>query len=336
MAISVDTGITLISKMGNFFGILCQVSDRKMLVEADTGYKMGVPIDFELELTDFGTTIKGKAEVAKITTSDSAPTRYLLEIRQFEGRGRGIYNDWLYELAQGMSSVSSRRRGGVGRSAVREALQARLAGIQPRSAKREVDAAKSRSATSSDSRSIPPTSRPPARERYGRTQRSATPSRSRSVRSQAAEAEFRSSPPSTPRAPRSPSPTTGRRSAEAEAQFRGSQRKRPQGSQAQGGPAPVEVKLAIHANPPLVVLQYASTESYSNDYDEYLSKEALFVPWVGYKPRRETEILVRIFLPGGIWIVCKGRVEAELPTGFGLSLELDDEIRGRLSAAARG
>ena len=383
MAIRVDLSISLRSEYGVTIGRLLKVSDKQLLIEADSKFRPGSQVEFQLELASYGATVYGLAQVTRVTAYNDAPNRYLLAIAQLSTKDRNLYKKWLYELAQGggshgsamassiVSTLGERtppgsapaasqpqpRRGpdlawsaasdasagrqNVGRAAVREALRARFAGrgraTAPRSAPTPPEPpTEATGRYGMDSSTLNQAgSKPPATP----AQRAARPSRSAE-----AEAEFSSK---IHRARGATTRTAGggeitiTHSPEAEQQFSSRQKQVPPSSSmmAPGSQAPrikrVEVLLSFDKRPPLVSIRYRDTGRFLADYADYLSKSAAFVRWPGSKPDHRSEVALEMLLPGGARIACKGQVVAIMPSGFGLSLQLTDADRERISEEAR-
>ena len=106
MAIRVDLSISLRSEYGVTIGRLLKVSDKQLLLEADTKFKPGSKIEFQLELASYGATVYGLAQVTRVTAYNDAPNRYLLAIGQLATKDRNLYSRWIYELAQGGGSTA--------------------------------------------------------------------------------------------------------------------------------------------------------------------------------------------------------------------------------------
>jgi hypothetical protein len=106
MAIRVDLSISLRSEYGVTIGRLLKVSDKQLLLEADTKFKPGSKIEFQLELASYAATVYGLAQVTRVTAYNDAPNRYLLAIGQLATKDRKLYKRWLYELAQGGGSTA--------------------------------------------------------------------------------------------------------------------------------------------------------------------------------------------------------------------------------------
>ncbi len=100
MAIRVDNSISIRSEYGVTLGRLLQVSDKQLLVAADTKFRPGSQLEFQLELPAYGATVYGLAQVTRVTAYNDAPNRYLLAIAQLSTKDRNLYQQWLYELAQ--------------------------------------------------------------------------------------------------------------------------------------------------------------------------------------------------------------------------------------------
>ncbi len=107
MAIRVDLSISLRSEYGVTIGRLLEVSDKQLLLEADSRFKPGSKVEFQLELASYGATVYGLGQVTRVTAYSDAPNRYLLAIAQLASKDRALYQQWLYELAQG-GAVPSR------------------------------------------------------------------------------------------------------------------------------------------------------------------------------------------------------------------------------------
>ncbi len=405
MAIRVDISISLRSEYGVTLGRLLKVSDKQLLVAAESKFRPGAKIEFQLELPAYGTTVYGLAQVTRITIYTDAPNRYLLVITQLSTKDRQVYQEWLYDLAQvgggpsrssalvssivstlgeRPSSSGSRRvsppkdsarpthsgsspgrdgrwsmsvgsavsdaRTGVGRAAVREALRARFA-ERLRSKQR---AATAEPRGTNDETPTPPEPTDAATPgRYGLDSGSLTsaagpalpPKRSRPVRSADAEAEF-SSKIRTVRPTRTAGggDITVTHSPEAERQF-SSRRPTPAATDTSITPstapsqAPklqrVQVTLALDARPPVVTLRYNDASRFCSDWTDYLSKDAIFVRWRESKPGHRAKVTLRLVLPSEAELSCDGEVVALMPSGFGLSLKLDDEHKTMLESEAR-
>jgi len=109
MAIRVDTSISIRSEYGVTLGRLLQVSDKQLLVSASAKFRPGSNLEFQLELPSYNATVYGLAQVTRVTAFEDASNRYLLGITQLSTKDRGLYQQWIYEIAQagGTSSRSS-------------------------------------------------------------------------------------------------------------------------------------------------------------------------------------------------------------------------------------
>ncbi len=372
MAIRVDKSISIRSEYGVSIGRLLQVSDKQLLIQADNKFRPGFELEFQLEVEAYGATIYGLAQVTRVTAYNNAPNRYLLAITRLSTKDRNLYQQWIYELAQGgdiptgssavvssivstlgerqpvsepgaapapadqaWSAVSGEQdRQNVGRAAVRDALRARFSG---------------RGRTTPTSAPPPPEPSPEAVGRYGMdasTLSQASVTRpSRPVRSAEAEAEFSSK---IHRARGLGSRTAGggeitiTHSPEAEQQF-SARPAPPSPSSIAASTSPeragktrrVEVMLSLDKRPPLISIRYNDHNRFLTDYTDYLSKNAAFVRWTGSKPGHRAEVAVELLLPGGAHLRCDGQVVAIMPSGFGLSLKLSDSDREQIRLEAR-
>ncbi len=397
MALRVDTGISLRSEYGVTPGRLLKVSDKQMLVTAETKFRPGAKVEFQLELEAYGATVFGIAQVSRVTAYTDAPNRYLLVISQLSSKDKQLYQRWLYDLAQvtgpasraglassivstlgprgpasrppqstpertprssppakgqgrwsvTVGSAVSDARKGVGRAAVREALRARFA-----------ERMRSKQTTGAPP---PEASREPAEQakpaedgtvgRYGLDAGSITstvgssslPERARPIRSADAEAEFSSKLHTVPRTRTAGGGAiTVTHSPEAERQF--SSRRTPPtdapstSSKVSATPRKrkrVQVALNLAAKPPAVSLRYNDPARYRSDWNDYLSKDAIFVRWRESKPGHRAKVLLELTLPNGETLSCSGQVVALMPSGFGLSLTLDDDQRAVLKSQAQ-
>ncbi len=230
------------------------------------------------------------------------------------------------------ASEASDARQNVGRAAVREALRARFAGKAQ--ASKAIPPAPEEGSDSVgryglDSSTIS--------QAAGSTPRPSEPP----PRSAEAAAEFSSKIHSV-RSSRTAGggEITVTHSPEAEQQFSGRQPTQESSAvqpstSAVPRPKRVEVQLVLDSEPPLVALRYRDQARFLADYTDYLSKNAAFVRWAGVKPGHRAAMSVQIELPGGAQIACDGQVVAIMPSGFGLSLQLSDQDREQITAAAR-
>jgi hypothetical protein len=374
MAIRVDTGISLRSEYGVTLGRLHKVSDKQLLVAANSKFRPGAKVEFQLELPSYGATVYGIAQVTRVTAFADAPSRYLMAITQLSTKDRSLFQQWIYELAQigGAPSTSSavvssivstlgdrppprsdpgsqpaarwstnpsedQGRQNVGRAAVREALRARFAGRGRTTPAEPPDA----STETAGRYSMDASTLSHTRSASAAANRP-TP---RPVRSAEAAAAFSSQ---IHRARGTTSRTAGggditiTTSPDAERQFSS----RPDAAPSIGtvasttgstSPRPkrLEIVLALDKRPPLVSLRYNSTTRFLSDFADYLSKDAAFVRWAGTKPNHRSELAIEMMLPSGARIACSGQVVAIMPSGFGLSLKLSDDDRQRLADEAR-
>jgi hypothetical protein len=375
MAIRVDNSISLRSEYGVTIGRLLQVSDKQLLIQTDAKFRPGFELEFQLELAAYGATVYGLAQVTRVTAYNDAPNRYLLSIQRLSTKDRNLYQQWLYELAQGGDIPA-------GSSAVVSSIVSTL-GVQPPEAPpasapaRDPAGAVSWSASGGGegrqnvgraavrdalrarfegrgrtTPAAPTAPREPTHESVGRygldasTLSQASVSRpSRPVRSAEAEAEFSSK---IHRARGLSSRTAGggeitiTHSPEAEQQF--SARPAPPSPSSVAASTQtdrptkgrrVEVMLSLDKRPPLVSVRYHDHARFLTDYTDYLSKNAAFVRWSGTKPGHRAEVAVELMLPDGAQLRCQGQVVAIMPTGFGLSLKLSDSDREQISQQAR-
>jgi len=352
VAIRVKMSISLRDERGVIFGSLKKVSDRQLDVVCESAYMRGQLLEFQFELEGFRVSVYGKARVEGVNTPELGPSRYVLRIVEQESSQAAQYREWLYELAQGggsssrphehlssiisntararpermaegerrlramderrtrssatstssswlSSSVSGARRG-VGRTALREAL---------RSYTTEQDELEAWS-REQDERA-PERRRPSARPRRARVR-----GEQRSVASSDVGRSERSSSVSSVR------PTRERRSSQNQGSAPKRKRRR------------VDVKVAANANPPIVNVRFNDPKRYQRQYREYLRRDALYVRIEHSGLALDTAVQVRLVIPGGHALIADGRVVADMPTGLGVALVLDDEQRHLLRLAA--
>jgi hypothetical protein len=99
----------------------------------------------------------------------------------------------------------------------------------------------------------------------------------------------------------------------------------------------VEVKVAAQASPPIVMVRFNDPERYVAYYWKHLHRDALKVRFDDPELERNTQVNVRLVLPGGSTVKCGGYVRVVNANGFALRLELSDSARStlRLSAGPR-
>ncbi len=133
MAIRVDSSISLRGEYGVTIARLLKVSNKNLLVEAEAQFRPGTKLEFQLELEGFSSTMYGLGQITRVTAYANAPNRYLLLIVQFSSKDRKLFDEWIYELAQGMGSASTSARVGssIRSTAMDSAARAELSGGRP-------------------------------------------------------------------------------------------------------------------------------------------------------------------------------------------------------------
>ncbi len=96
----------------------------------------------------------------------------------------------------------------------------------------------------------------------------------------------------------------------------------------------VEVKVAATASPPIVMVRFNDPERYVAYYWKHLHRDALQVRYDASELEVNTQVSVRLVLPGGSTVKCTGHVRAASPQGFALRLDLDATARSTLALSA--
>lgn len=88
-------------------------------------------------------------------------------------------------------------------------------------------------------------------------------------------------------------------------------------------PAEPEVSVDLASKPTQVEVVWRTLEQYGADYKTYLCSRGLFIV-TSVSLTRETPVAVLLVKPDGGRVRCAGMVVAPMPTGLGLSVDLDD------------
>lgn len=96
----------------------------------------------------------------------------------------------------------------------------------------------------------------------------------------------------------------------------------------------VEVKVASGATPPIVMIRFNDPERYVAYYWKHLHRDAIQVRYDGAQLEKDTEVSVRLVLPGGSMVKCSGRVRVSSEAGFGIALDLIGTARATLRQSA--
>lgn len=96
----------------------------------------------------------------------------------------------------------------------------------------------------------------------------------------------------------------------------------------------VEVKVAANASPPIVMIRFNDPDRYVTYYWKHLHRDALQIRFAASELEPNTQVSVRLVLPGGSLIKCTGQVRAASAVGFALRLDLDESARTTLRLSA--
>ena len=87
------------------------------------------------------------------------------------------------------------------------------------------------------------------------------------------------------------------------------------------------------SEPARLIVHFEHRSVYQAQYQQYLCNNALFLQIPEPHPTEGTRLAVTIGLPSGMRVQAPGKIEVLIPTGTGISLELDEESRQVLSMA---
>ncbi len=344
MAIRVTMTVGLRDEGGVVFGTLSKVSDRHLLVQSEATYERGQRLEFQFALEGRRTSVQGDAVVVRITPHElpHGPTSYALKIAHLAPGKEAAYREWLYDLAHGGGSSARPHRDHASSitSSVSNAAERRAAGERRLAA---MDRQRTDRRSSSVVSSIAGSSASAARAGVGRQAlrnalrgfavRSVSPESVEpgdSPRRQRMEVEpiVGDVPPARP-TPRRQAPPLDDISVPPPSDI-----SHVSGRSRKGRRKRVEIRVRMDTDPPRIEARFADAGRYLAMYRDHLDRDVLFLRHDQLDLPLDARVRARLLLPTDDVVLCDARVAAQLPSGVGFVLKLDDDDRSLLRRTA--